>query len=131
MNIGLNESCSFNLLFLKEDNYQKDWVSIWLQKLTLKIKNTPFFQIQVLLTNYAPWPHWDWAFLSSLYYFAPPPGFKSCKCCNKPQEIIYWFLTYVKRKFWGSCILWLTTQKNYIICQFWCTVPAPLAVALN
>ena len=34
-----NESCSSNLLFLKENHFQEDQVNIWPQKLTLNLEN--------------------------------------------------------------------------------------------
>ena len=37
-----NKSCSSNLLFLRENNFQKDYVNIWLQKLTLNFENALF-----------------------------------------------------------------------------------------
>ena len=38
----VNESCFSNLVFLKEYRFQKDWVNIWPQKLTLNFENALF-----------------------------------------------------------------------------------------
>ena len=37
-----NESCSSNLVFLRENHFQRDSVTISLQKLTLKFENALF-----------------------------------------------------------------------------------------
>ena len=37
-----NESCSSNLVFLRENHFQKDYVAISPQKLTLNLENALF-----------------------------------------------------------------------------------------
>ena len=39
---GLNESCSSNLVFLRENHFQRDSVTISPQKLTLNFENAQF-----------------------------------------------------------------------------------------
>ena len=38
----LNESCSSNLVFIREKHFQKDWVAISPQNLTLNFENALF-----------------------------------------------------------------------------------------
>ena len=46
----LNESCSSNLVFLRENHFQRDSVAISPQKLTLNFENALF-----LLTHFKIW----------------------------------------------------------------------------
>ena len=47
---GLNESCSSNLVFLRENHFQRDSVTISPQKLTLNFENALF-----LSTHFKIW----------------------------------------------------------------------------
>ena len=38
----INESCSSNLVYLRENHFQRDSVAISSQKLTLNFENAPF-----------------------------------------------------------------------------------------
>ena len=49
---GVNKSSSFNLTFLRENQFQKDYICFWLEKLTSNFQNALFLSayFQILVT---------------------------------------------------------------------------------
>ena len=45
MKKDFTESCSSNLIILRENHFQKDWVGFWPSKLTLNFKNALFLSV--------------------------------------------------------------------------------------